>query len=212
MKDEVDRYNNENIGSGSVFSQMGQAFISLLGAIFLGIPFLLIALFNFLLQLLALGLAFFIPFAMILSYVPQFAYSGFVSIGRLLSVFVLKAMLGILVLFVYVLCFIVDVLLPPENFAMYLTNLVVLLTVLLVMIVKRDAIVKLVTAGRVQSFDGNLMNNVKNSVVNPALKGIGTMHPALGAAMNKVGGLRESPTTETAQNTSRSSTVGGQIF
>ncbi|WYQ41266.1 hypothetical protein NST67_15030 [Bacillus sp. FSL W7-1321] len=209
VKDEVDRYNNENIGSGSVFSQMGQAFISLLGAIFLGIPFLLIALFNFLLQLLALGLAFFIPFAMILSYVPQFAYSGFVSIGRLLSVFVLKAMLGILVLFVYVLCFIVDVLLPPENFAMYLTNLVVLLTVLLVMIVKRDAIVKLVTAGRVQSFDGNLMNNVKNSVVNPALKGIGTMHPALGAAMNKVGGLRESPTTETAQNTSRSSTVGG---
>lgn len=205
--DEVESYNNENMGSGSVFSQMGQAFISLLGAIFLGIPFVLMALFNFILQLLALGLAFVLPFVFILSYIPHFAYSGFVTIGKLLSVFVLKAMLGILVLFVYVLCFIVDVLLPPENFAMYLTNLVVLLTVMLVMIVKRDAIVKLVTAGRVQSFDGNLMNNVKNSVVNPALRGLGAVNPALAAAMHKVGGLRESPTPE-AQSTGKSPLKG----
>lgn len=204
--DEVESYNNENMGSGSVFSQMGQAFISLLGAIFLGIPFVLMALFNFILQLLALGLAFVLPFVFILSYIPHFAYSGFVTIGKLLSVFVLKAMLGILVCFVYVLCFIVDVLLPPIDFAMYLTNLVVLLVVLLIMIVKRDAIIKLVTAGRVQSFDGNLMNNVKNSVVNPALRGLG-VNPALAAAMNKVGGLRESPTTE-AQNTGKSPLKG----
>lgn len=196
IKKEVKDYNNENMGSGSVFAQMGQAFISLLGAIFLGIPFVLMALFNFILQLLALGLAFVLPFVFILSYIPQFAYSGFVTIGKLLSVFVLKAMLGILVCFVYVLCFIVDVLLPPTDFAMYLTNLVVLLVVLLIMIVKRDAIIKLVTAGRVQSFDGNLMNNVKNSVVNPALRGLGAVNPALAAAMHKVGGLRESPTTE----------------
>ncbi|MDO7284690.1 hypothetical protein Q5W88_16335 [Shouchella clausii] len=196
VKKEVSDYNNENMGSGSVFSQMGQAFISLLGAIFLGIPFVLMALFNFILQLLALGLAFVLPFVFILSYIPHFAYSGFVTIGKLLSVFVLKAMLGILVCFVYVLCFIVDVLLPPTDFAMYLTNLVVLLVVLLIMIVKRDAIVKLVTAGRVQNFDGNLMNNVKNSVVNPALRGLGAVNPALAAAMHKVGGLRESPTPE----------------
>ncbi|SPU21166.1 Uncharacterised protein [Niallia circulans] len=207
VKDEVDRYNNENMGSGSVFSQMGQAFISLLGAIFLGIPFVLMALFNFILQLLALGLAFVLPFVFILSYIPHFAYSGFVTIGKLLSVFVLKAMLGILVCFVYVLCFIVDVLLPPTDFATYLTNLVVLLVVLLIMVVKRDAIIKLVTAGRVQSFDGNLMNNVKNSVVNPALRGLGAVNPALAAAMNKVGGLRESPTTE-AQNTGGSPVKG----
>ncbi|MFB4260948.1 CD3337/EF1877 family mobilome membrane protein [Shouchella clausii] len=207
VKDEVDRYNNENMGSGSVFAQMGQAFISLLGAIFLGIPFVLMALFNFILQLLGLGLAFVLPFVFILSYIPHFAYSGFVTIGKLLSVFVLKAMLGILVCFVYVLCFIVDVLLPPTDFAMYLTNLVVLLVVLLIMIVKRDAIIKLVTAGRVQSFDGNLMNNVKNSVVNPALRGLGAVNPALAATMNKVGGLRESPTTE-AQNTGGSPVRG----
>lgn len=203
VKKEVSDYSNENMGSGSVFAQMGQAFISLLGAIFLGIPFVLMALFNFILQLLALGLAFVLPFVFILSYIPHFAYSGFVTIGKLLSVFVLKAMLGILVCFVYVLCFIVDVLLPPTDFAMYLTNLVVLLVVLLIMIVKRDAIVKLVTAGRVQSFDGNLMNNVKNSVVNPAMRGLGAMNPALAAAMNKVGGLRESPTPE-AQSPTRS--------
>lgn len=207
VKKEVSDYSNENMGSGSVFSQMGQAFISLLGAIFLGIPFVLMALFNFILQLLALGLAFVLPFVFILSYIPHFAYSGFVTIGKLLSVFVLKAMLGILVCFVYVLCFIVDVLLPPTDFATYLTNLVVLLVVLLIMVVKRDAIIKLVTAGRVQSFDGNLMNNVKNSVVNPALRGLSAVNPALGAAMNKVGGLRESPTTE-AQNTGGSPLKG----
>ncbi|WP_265182038.1 hypothetical protein [Geomicrobium sp. JCM 19055] len=93
-----------------------------------------------------------------------------------------------------------DAMLPPDSLGMYLLNLVVLIGVLIFMIWKRDSIVKLMTAGRVQSLDGNMMNNVKNSMVNPAMNaaksGIGMMNPALYAAMNKVGGLRESASAE----------------
>ncbi|WP_078393432.1 CD3337/EF1877 family mobilome membrane protein [Shouchella patagoniensis] len=184
---EIDEYNNENMGGGNVFQQMGQSLIALFGSILLGIPFLLLALLNFLLQLIALALAFFIPFSFIMSYIPQLAYSGFVSIGKLLSVFVLKAMLGILVLFVYVLCFIVDAVLPPEGFAMYLVNLTVLIAVLLLMIWKRDALIKMVTAGKVTSVDNNMLNQVRNEMVNPAVNAI-KPRPA---------GLRESPIQQT---------------
>lgn len=60
VRDEVEDYNNENMGGGNVFSQFGQALISFVGSLFLGIPFLLLSLFNFLLQLVALALAFFL--------------------------------------------------------------------------------------------------------------------------------------------------------
>ncbi|MFB4212955.1 CD3337/EF1877 family mobilome membrane protein [Shouchella sp. JSM 1781072] len=184
---EIDQYNNENMGGGNVFQQMGQSLIALIGSILLGIPFLLLALLNFLLQLIALALAFFIPFAFVMSYIPQLAYSGFVSIGKLLSVFVLKAMLGILILFVYVLCFIVDSVLPPEGFAMYLVNLTVLVAVLLLMIWKRDALIKMVTAGKVTSVDNNMLNQVRNEMVNPAVNAI----------RPRTAGLRESPIQQT---------------
>lgn len=122
-----------------------------------------------------------------MSYISQLAYSGFVSIGKLLSVFVLKAMLGILVLFVYVLCFIVDAVLPPEGLAMYLVNLTVLIAVLLLMIWKRDALIKMVTGGKVTSVDNNMLNQVRNEMVNPAVNAI-KPRPA---------GLLESPIQQT---------------
>ncbi|MCC2251783.1 hypothetical protein JUJ52_17690 [Virgibacillus sp. AGTR] len=172
IKGEVKEYKNESMGGGNVFNQFGQSLISLIGSFFLGIPFLILALLNFLLQLIALALTFFIPFAFILSYIPQFAYSGFVAIGRVLSVFLIKAMLGILVLFIYVLTFIIDKLIPPDSIAMYLLNLFVLFAVLILMIWKKDSIIKLMTAGKVQSLDGNMFNNVKQEMVNPALKAI----------------------------------------
>lgn len=165
---EVRKYENESMTSGNVFNQLGESFIAVVASIVIGIPFLALAFFNFLLQIIALVIVFFVPFAFILAYVPQLAYSGFVTLGRLGSVYLLKAMLGVIVLFVYVTCFIVDKLIPPNGFGMYLLNVAVLASILWIGFHKRDAIIKFVTAGKVVSVDNNMLENMRQNVVQPA--------------------------------------------
>ncbi|QHF56383.1 transposon conjugation system subunit ConG [Bacillus subtilis] len=165
---EIDEYKNESMTSGNVFNQLGESFIAVVASIVIGIPFLALAFFNFLLQVVALVIVFFVPFAFILAYVPQLAYSGFVTLGRLGSVYLLKAMLGIIVLFVYVTCFIVDKLIPPNGYGMYLLNVAVLASILWIGFHKRDAIIKFVTAGKVVSVDNNMMENMRQNIVQPA--------------------------------------------
>ncbi|MCY7825692.1 hypothetical protein MOB34_18285 [Bacillus spizizenii] len=165
---EIEEYKNESMTSGNVFNQLGESFIAVVSSIVIGIPFLALAFFNFLLQIIALVIVFFVPFAFILAYVPQLAYSGFVTLGRLGSVYLLKAMLGVIVLFVYVTCFIVDKLIPPNGFGMYLLNVAVLASILWIGFHKRDAIIKFVTAGKVVSVDNNMLENMRQNVVQPA--------------------------------------------
>ena len=165
---EIRKYENESMTTGNVFAQLGESFIAVVASIVIGIPFLALAFFNFLLQVVALVIVFFVPFAFILAYVPQLAYSGFVTLGRLGSVYLLKAMLGVIVLFVYVTCFIVDKLIPPNGFGMYLLNVAVLASILWIGFHKRDAIIKFVTAGKVVSVDNNMMENMRQNIVQPA--------------------------------------------
>ncbi|ASS69983.1 CD3337/EF1877 family mobilome membrane protein [Bacillus atrophaeus] len=167
-KTEISDYKNESMTSGNVFNQLGESFIAVVASIVIGIPFLALAFFNFLLQIIALVIVFFVPFAFILAYIPQLAYSGFVTLGRLGSVYLLKAMLGVIVLFVYVTCFIVDKLIPPNGFGMYLLNVAVLASILWIGFHKRDAIIKFVTAGKVVSVDNNMLENMRQNVVQPA--------------------------------------------
>ncbi|MBY8830425.1 hypothetical protein K7Z10_02540 [Bacillus licheniformis] len=165
---EIDKYNNEALTSGNAYNQFGESIIGLFASIALGIPFLGLSFLNFLLQLIALVIVFFVPFAFVVAYIPQFAYSGFVSLGRLGSVYILKAMLGIVFLFVYVICFIIDTLLPPNNFGMYLLNVIVLFLTLFLGFKHRNKIVKFVTAGKVVSVDNNMMENMRRNVVQPS--------------------------------------------
>ncbi|KAF6544813.1 MULTISPECIES: CD3337/EF1877 family mobilome membrane protein [Bacillus] len=207
---EIDKYSNDTMTSGNVFNQLGESFIAVVSAIAIGIPFLALAFLSFLLQIIALAIVFFIPFAFIIAYVPQLAMSGFVALGRLLSIYLLKAMLSILILFVYVLCFMVDTLIPPSGFGMYLLNTVVLAAVMWIAIKKRDSIVQFVTAGKVVSVDNNMVDNMRKEYVQPsweaAKKGAGRLSGAIGQ-IGKVFGNRkgkggfedqESPSSEGA--------------
>ncbi|MEN0642300.1 hypothetical protein MKY91_03875 [Alkalicoccobacillus gibsonii] len=197
VKGEISDLNNDNLGSGNVFSQLGISLLVLLGSIGVGIPFFLLPFLNLILEILALALTFALPFAFIMAYIPSFANSGFKALGKLLSVFLIKALLGILVLFVYLLCFIVDTLLPPNGFAMYLVNLVSMIALFFLMIKKRDAIVNFITAGKVQSVDNNMVRNVQRDVVNPALQPL----------QSKVAGLRLASSKQAGQEASTSSSV-----
>ncbi|MED1423128.1 CD3337/EF1877 family mobilome membrane protein [Bacillus altitudinis] len=171
-KKEIKEYKNQSIAEGNIFAQLGYSFIGMLAAISLGIPFFLIAFLNFLIQIIVLAIAFFLPFAFILSYVPQFAYSGFVSLGRMFALFVMKALLTLVLIFVYVICVITTKTIPPTNLGMYFLNVVVMSAILIISFLKRDKIINFVTAGKVQSVDANLLENTRRHVVQPSFDGM----------------------------------------
>ncbi|MFI8721440.1 CD3337/EF1877 family mobilome membrane protein [Bacillus altitudinis] len=177
---EVKEYKNQSIAEGSIYAQLGYSFIGFMAAISLGMPFFLIAFLNFLIQLIVLAIAFFLPFAFILSYVPQFAYSGFVSLGRMFALFVMKALLTLVLIFVYAVCVIVNKTIPPTNLGMYFLNVAAMAFVLIVAFWKRDKIIKFVTAGKVQSLDANLLENTRKSVVQPSWEGVNKVGSSIG--------------------------------
>ncbi|PRS37434.1 hypothetical protein C6Y02_13285 [Bacillus sp. NMCC4] len=168
---EVKEYKNQSIAEGSIYAQLGYSFIGMLAAISLGVPFFLIPFLNFLIQIIVLAIAFFLPFAFILSYVPQFAYSGFVSLGRMFALFIMKAMLTLVLVFVYAVCVIVNKTIPPTNLGMYFLNVAALSAILIFAFLKRDKIINFVTAGKVQSVDANLLENTRKAVVQPSWEG-----------------------------------------
>ncbi|MDI4571483.1 CD3337/EF1877 family mobilome membrane protein [Bacillus altitudinis] len=169
---EVKEYKNQSIAEGSIYAQLGYSFIGMLAAISLGVPFFLIPFLNFLIQIIVLAVAFFLPFAFILSYVPQFAYSGFVSLGRMFALFIMKAMLTLVLVFVYAICVIVNKTIPPTNLGMYFLNVAAMSAILIFAFLKRDKIIKFVTAGKVQSIDANLLENTRKQVVQPSWEGM----------------------------------------
>ncbi|MFP3589463.1 hypothetical protein SCB29_38575, partial [Paraburkholderia sp. SIMBA_055] len=60
---EVKEYKNQSIAEGSIYAQLGYSFIGLLAAISLGVPFFLIPFLNFLIQIIVLAIALFLPMA-----------------------------------------------------------------------------------------------------------------------------------------------------
>ncbi|KMK71840.1 hypothetical protein ACJ64_03430 [Bacillus safensis] len=177
---EVKEYKNQSIAEGSIYAQLGYSFIGLLAAISLGVPFFLIPFLNFLIQIIVLAIALFLPMAFILSYVPQFAYSGFVSLGRMLALFVMKVMLTFVLIFVYAICVITNKTIPPTNLGMYFLNVAAISAILIVSFLKRDKIIKFVTAGKVQSVDANLLENTRKQVVQPSWEGAKKVSSGIG--------------------------------
>lgn len=161
---EVIHNGNENIASGGTFTQFGLVVVTLITTILISIPFSLLAVLNFVLQLLALAIAFVVPFAFIISYIPQLAMTGFKTLGKLGSVFVLKAVLGVFILFLYLLAFTVNHIIEPNSTGMYFLNVIVLAVLMFYMMIKRNAIIAFMTAGYVASLDKNILSNVGNGL------------------------------------------------
>ncbi|MBC1500020.1 hypothetical protein HB943_05340 [Listeria weihenstephanensis] len=170
-KQEVDSNDNETMASGNVFSQMGIALIAPIAAIALAVPFLAVALMSFLLQYIALLILFALPVMFLISIVPQMSMSGFKGLGYLVATFVLKAFIVLLVALLYAICFMMNEMLPPTGFGMYLLNFLVTVFILIMLIVKRNAVVKFLTAGRVERLDGKVMDNVNKEMLQPAWEG-----------------------------------------
>ncbi|MCD2253433.1 CD3337/EF1877 family mobilome membrane protein [Listeria marthii] len=161
---EVDKYDNANLDSTSVYDQLGISVISCLAGLALGIPFLLVAFVNFLIGFLILAVLYVIPFMFIISYLPWFRNSGYVALGQVGTLFVLKSILALVVMFIYLTCYIVSFLIPVSNTGTYLINIVVIVSLLIVMFIKRNAIIKFLTAGKVNSVGGKMLGDIHKGV------------------------------------------------
>lgn len=159
---ETEKNNNSDVASGAAFKQSGLVFLTFFIVICLSIPFLLLGLINFALQLLAIFIAYFLPFAFILSFIPQFVMSGFKAIGNIVTIFLIKAMLGLLLLFIYLLTYSMNMFVKPESTGTYLLHVVLLIVIFFIVMIKRNKIISFVTAGRVQTVDGNIMPSMNN--------------------------------------------------
>lgn len=157
---EVTKNGNSNVASGSAFKQSGLVFLTFFIVIGLSIPFLLLGLINFALQLLAVLIALVLPFAFVLSFIPHFVMSGFKALGNIVTIFLMKGLLGILLFVVYLLTYSMYVFVKPDDTGMYLLHVVLLIVIFFLIIIKRNKIISFVTAGRVQSVDGNIMPNM----------------------------------------------------
>lgn len=177
---EVEKNNNSNVASGSSFKQSGLVFMMLFIVIALSIPFILLGLLNFLLQLIAIILTLVLPFAFVISYLPFFQNSIWKAFGNVITVFLAKGVLGVLMFLMYLLTYLMYLLIKPTSTGMYLLHVVCLIIILYLAIFKRNKIISFVTAGKVRSISsavpalntlyGTQYKNAKNRVENSRSK------------------------------------------
>ncbi|MDT0109333.1 hypothetical protein QJV45_02605 [Listeria booriae] len=166
---EVKTLENESMHKSNVYNQFGIMLIGLISSIALSIPFVAMAFFSFLLSFLILAIGFAMVYMYFLSIIPQYGNSLFFGIGKIGSLFVIRALLSIVVLFVYLTCYIIQSLIPVTNTGTYFANMLILIVLLIVMFVKRNAIVKFITAGKINSVDNNLLGQAHRNMVKPAV-------------------------------------------
>lgn len=172
VESEINDLGNNAMNASNVSNKMGVSFLSMIFAILLGIPLLLIAFLNLLLQVLALGIALLLPISFIVSFIPSFANSGWKTFGKLVGVFLLKALVGMVILFVFLIITIMDTIIPTTNTGMYFLNGIAIAVCIILLIIFRDKMIALVTAGMVSSLDNHITDDSAGYVKNK-LRGLG---------------------------------------
>lgn len=88
------------------------------------------------------------------------AQTLFKTFGKLAGVLVLKVLLGIFILFLYLIAFLANQMIPPDSIGMYYLNVIVLAGLMFFLMIKRNAVISFMTAGYVASMDKNIMSNI----------------------------------------------------
>ncbi|EPS2988342.1 CD3337/EF1877 family mobilome membrane protein [Listeria monocytogenes] len=163
---EVNDLGNNHMSAGNVAQKMGVAFLSMIFSIILGCPLLLIAFLNLLLQVLALGVSLILPVSFIMSFIPSFSSSGWKTFGKLVGIFLLKALVGMIILFVFLIITIIDTLIPATNIGMYFLNGIVIAVCIILLIMFRDKLISLISGGMVASLDNHITDDTAGFLKN----------------------------------------------
>lgn len=150
-KTEVDELNNEFIdktGSG-VYPKLGIALGSLILTIGIGLPILLIAFINMIIQILILGVFFILGISFFVSLFPPLRNSWIMPTTKMIGLIFTKALVSIFITFVLMLMKIIDGVIPPTSGGAYIVNSILLVALLWLMITKHREIVSMMTGGKV---------------------------------------------------------------
>ena len=127
--------------------------------------------------------------------IPRFSLSGVKLLLQLVGQFIYKAIITLFLIFALLVIQVVDGVFPPLGIGGYIINTVVLIILLNLMILKRNDIISMVTAGYI-NFDGNRGFQQAARGAQRATRGAGR---AASGAAGKVGDKFREQRRETAQ-------------
>lgn len=161
--------------SGKASQQKFIALVSTVIVIGMGIPLLILALFNLILQIAVLALFVVLPISFFLSLLPWFSESGYKNLATLIGLIIAKAFVSMFVVFTLLIQSIVNGIVAPTDPGYYLLNALLFTFLLWLMITKWRSIVSVVTAGRVAVNGGNFrpVDQAKRNATNNALDKVG---------------------------------------
>lgn len=153
IEEDVKKYDNLSLSPASLWSNLGIAFISFLFSLLLGIPLLLVAFFNVIISIFVLFIWVAFPLTLALSIIPAFGNMWLTTLMKAIGALLMKAILGLFILFLFLIITISEKVIPITSVGMYFLNTVFVAACIILMIMKRNEFVKLFSAGKVQSLD-----------------------------------------------------------
>jgi len=164
LDDKKKNKQNYYISDEVVTHKLTVAFLSLIMNLILMLPFNLISMLNFMIQIQIIFYFFIIPFALLLSYIGFLKTSYIKVFKNLFSLFVMKAMLGLVVLFVSLVMNLTKKIMQgveASPITIYITSIVLLVLALYMMWKNRKEIVSTLLSGDISNFNMNF-NNSRN--------------------------------------------------
>lgn len=164
VKAEVDKEQNEYMDSGNlgVYPKLGMAIGSLILTIGIGVPLLILGLFQFFMQLFVLLLMILLAVSFLISLIPYFRNSYVRPLLKVAGALLSQAFLVIFILIVVLVMAIIDRFISPTTSGGFVLNSLLVVGCLWLLLKKRDEVVSLVTAGRVQMKQRS--NPIRNTV------------------------------------------------
>ncbi|MBJ8031249.1 CD3337/EF1877 family mobilome membrane protein [Bacillus cereus group sp. N21] len=205
VEKEANDLDNSYMSPSTVSGKIGVAFFSFLFAITLGIPFLVVAFLNIALQILILAFAIVLGVSLILSILPSLSQSGWKNFEKLIGIALMKAFVGLAILFMFVVVQLMKDFFPPISQGMYMLNIIATAIVLFFVYKYKDKIIEVATGGRVSMDGANPVNQLYNKgVKQPASKATQLAKMAVGGAAGYTAGkVQERISNRKGQNDSQ---------
>lgn len=152
VKAEVDEHQNEYMDSGNlgVYPKLGMALGSLILTIGVGAPLLILGLFQFFMQLFVLFLMILLAVSFLISLIPYFRNSYVRPLLKVAGALLSQAFLVVFILIVVLLMAIIDRFISPTTSGGFVLNSGLVVFCLWMLLKKREEVVSLVTAGKIQ--------------------------------------------------------------
>lgn len=139
----------------AVTVKMAVGFMSLITTIGYGLPLVIIALMNLLIQIGIMVMMVLVPLAFFVSMFPQVGFSGYRALAQMLGLFFYRAVMAMLVMFAMLASSIMDDLIKPNSVGGYLANVIMMAVIFWMLLLNQDRIVTTITGGTVQFGSGN---------------------------------------------------------